>query len=502
MKKLYCVLFFLVLLAFSCSKDDLLKPDQGSIQNLNTASFKLSGSVIQVFANGTDDTYALTVAFTQAKAIGKKAVVQLMPGTFKIGMIEVHEFVGTLKGSGTGSTTITNITGLSCDEVIQQNKVPALITFIGGDVVISDLTFKLTGEPFWGWDPNWGWDQEMNFLLFSDYSAAFTPATKLIKVNLKNLEMVGGLRDNDWDHGLPYRFLHGVKFAPDMWKPLSGSTLIPRSNINATISNSKFSKLHKGVYVWGCKSGNFNFGTEGGNFFSEDLEGLSVNETIGVNVKCENSEFNLPNIAPNWYYDGIDINSGEYHTFEYAPVGEMSVEIRHNTFNLFYQAAGIGTYDEWRFDYPADQSWIKMLCTQNTFNDMEDMAWPMFTFNMKDFVFSNNIIAGNGTNGYIRNEGLWWYYQDDNPLTWSDNCKFQNNIFMQKNFTLWMLYDTKNYQILGDLSNVTVLDEGVNNKVNGKTNQGHKSTNIATDVKGRMELIVNMINEQRDHNRH
>lgn len=132
MKKLYYVLFFLSVLAFSCSKDSLLNSDQGSDLVLNNSALKTFGLVITVNPNNSDDTQTLNDAFALAKTYGKNAIIKLTPGNFIIGMIEVKEFYGTLTGSGKGNTIITNLSGLTPDANIALNKLPALITFIGG----------------------------------------------------------------------------------------------------------------------------------------------------------------------------------------------------------------------------------------------------------------------------------------------------------------------------------------------------------------------------------
>lgn len=491
MKKLSWVLSFLVFLAFSCSKDALLNNDQNPDQSLSNIYPISSGSIIKVFPNGRDDSQTLIDAFAKAKASGINCVVKLMPGIFKIGLIEVKEFKGTLMGSGKGSTLITNLPGLSCDVLIQQNKVPGLITFIGGDVVVSNLSIKLADGPFWGTE------QELNLLLFSDYSVDFMPVSQHIRVNLTNIEIVGGFKEG----GLPYDNLNGIKFGPDMWAPV-GNILLTRSNIDAIVTNSKFSKLVRGVFVWGCKSGKFRIGTEGGNTFTENNQGFVVNECLNINVKCMNNVFTLPNIYPSNYWDGIDINDMETGWLEYVPMGELAFEIRHNTFNIYYNGTGIGALDEWRIHYPDDHEWLKMVCDQNIFYDNENGAKPMYTYNMKGMVFSNNKIAGNGLYGYIFNWGIPWMDPIIYPLSVSEDCKYINNNILQKDFTVYLDFDTKDCLVMGDLQNVTVVNYGINNKVIGITNPHYAKDRILKDSKNIMGTIHEMYNHERDHRWH
>ena len=228
-----------------------------------------------------------------------------MSGTFHIGMIEVREFNGILSGSGKENTVITNLPGLTPDSLIAQNKLPALITFIGGDVTVSDLSVRMAEQP------SWLGIQEMSLLLFSDYSADYMPAIQRIKADLKNIELQGLLQKDVamWDGTIkdfPFHAFNGVKFASDVLA-LSKKTSRLRSNIDVSVSNSKFENFCRAIYVWGCKSGNINVGKEGSNIFTGNNQGCVVNENIGVTVKIENNEFTIP----DYFWNGIDINSGE-----------------------------------------------------------------------------------------------------------------------------------------------------------------------------------------------
>jgi hypothetical protein len=472
MKKLYFVLAFLVVLAVSCSKDSPWNAGHDIDQFSGNTALKACGAVIKVYP-GPNDTQALIDAFAQSKTFGKNTAVKLMPGTFKIGRIEVKEFNGTFSGSGKGKTIITNLPDLSTpDEVMLQNKVPALITFIGGDVVVSDLSVKLSEKLIWlGNLPN---NQEMNMLLFSDYSADFIPSIKHINVNLNNIEIIGLIQKDyhvyDWDGttllrviDCPYVGFRGVKFSPDMIQ--QSGTLIPRSNIDATVTNSKFSKLAPGMQVWGCKKGNFKFGEEGGNIFTDNSGGLFVQENMGITVKIMKNVFNIP-----YYSGGIDLNAYERSIFEYAPSKVGSYEIRNNIFNNHLSSVGFGLYDNWRYDHPENPDCMKMIWDNNTFNDLADGAGMGNMFGIKDGIFSNNKIVGNAQGGYLSVWGSWLGDGDPNYLSfWTENCKFLNNLFLQKNFVIELKPTTKNCLIMGDLRNVIVNDNGVNNKVIGRT---------------------------------
>ncbi len=453
----------------------------------------ICSNVVKIYP-GTDDTKALLDAFALASTYGKKAVVKLMPGTFTIGMIEVRDFNGTLCGSGMGKTIITNLPGLTPESDTLQNKLPALINFIGGDVTVSDLsvtqteTLSLLGIV------------QMNLLLFSDYSADYVPDRQHIGVTLNNIE-VTGLQEEDvtmWDGTVvdyyPYVGYNGVKMAPDVYKPV-GNNLITRGNIDANVSNSIFNNFWRGLYVFGCKSGDLSFGMQGSNVFSGNYQGLLVNQNIGVKVKMMHNVFNVT----AYNYDGIDVNCSEEHNiFEYVQEEPGNYEISNNVFNLHYGNAGIGMWDGWRYAHPDNPVWIQMFCCNNTFNDMEDWAWPLETYAMKNGIFTNNIITGDAAlpNCYWYISGDEWYVTTaDDPnylLSVGEKCKIVNNNFQQKNFNVYLDWDTQNNLIVGDLSNVIVNDLGVNNKVIGVKNPGHGIPKEQMDRIGRMHY--NMFN--------
>lgn len=486
MKTLNFILIFLAVLAFSCSKDGMWNTDPVADQLSGNIALMKCGNVVKVYP-GPNDTQSLTDAFTLAKTYGKNAVVKLMPGAFSVGMIEVREFNGTFCGSGIGKTIITNLPGLTPGSDTLLNKLPALITFIGGNVTVSDMSvtqteaLSLLGKA------------QMNLLLFSDYSADYVPDRLCIRVNLNNIE-VTGLPENDvtmWDGTVadyyPYGGYNGVKLAPDVYKPVGGK-LITRGNIDANVSNSRFNNFWRGLYVFGCKSGNFRFGMEGSNIFTGNYQGLLVNQNIGVKVKMMHNVFNLT----AYDYDGIDVNCSEEHNiFEYGTEEAGIYEISNNVFNLHYGTAGIGMWDGWRYAHPDNPVWIQMLCDHNTFNDMEDGAWPVESYAMKNAVFINNTITGDAAapNCYWFISGDEWYVTAVDPnylLSVGENCKFVKNDFQQKNFNVYLDWDTQNNLIVGDLSNVTLTDLGVNNEVIGLKNPGHGIPKECTDRIGKI----------------
>jgi hypothetical protein len=444
-------------------------------QIINSVVLNGSGTVIEV-APGPDDTQALIDAFSEAAAAGKGSVVKLLPGTFEIGMIEVKEFSGTLTGSGKGNTIVTNRPDISPDEVIAQGKLPALISFIGGNVKVSDLSVQLTLTP-------WLEVKEFNMLLFSDYSIDFMPAKKHIGVQLENLEMTGLRRPVS--PFLPFP-VTGVKCAPDIQKNSVGE--YPRSNIDITVANSKFSTLLRGIYVWGCKKGELRFGTEAGNIFDGNRWGLLVNENLDVHVKIWNNVF----YTPSRHGNGIDLNTGEAalnnkNPLEIIDVDPGTYEIRNNIFNVTGPSANaIGLMDTWRLAHPEYPYWMKMIWEDNTFVLTNQGSFIGWTYCIKNMLFVNNTITGNDVpNSFMINTTFYW--STVLPNNSSEGCKFINNHFLRKNFIFFLDLNVNNYLLMGDLTNVTVQDFGEGNMIIDKMNPNHANGTNNLEI---MELKV------------
>jgi hypothetical protein len=444
MEKLYSFLFCLSVLALSCSKDSLLNSDQGPDQLINNATVKASGMVIPVYPNNSDDTPALIDAFDQAKASGQNAVVKLMSGTYKISLIEVKEFNGKLVGSGQGKTIITNIFDLPTpDEVMQQqNKVPALITFIGGDVEVLDLTVKIS-ELDWVVNPQN--PMGMPTLLFSDYSNDYMPSIHHINVKVNNIEIINS--DN------PGVSFGGLTFEPA--KLQQQGNPMPRSNIDAIVTNCKFSNLGMAINICGCKSGSFVYS---GNIFYKAFSG--IHENLGVAVKI---------LKNNFIETGIDINAFEQNFFEYSPSNVGTYELRDNIFN----SSGFGLWDNWRYDHPENPDWMRMIWDHNTFNIPVGVEWRSHMFGFKNTIFSSNIFTGNGKSGKINVYGSWLSPQwdpDNYWRMWTEGVQFLNNVFQQRNFVIELNTTSLDCLIKGNLKNLTVINDGLNNTIIGKTN--------------------------------
>jgi hypothetical protein len=181
-----------------------------------------------------------------------------------------------------------------------------------------------------------------------------------------------------------------------------------------------------------------------------------VHENVGVAVKIMRNEFSNA---------GMDLNAWESGIYEYVPSIVGTYEIRDNIFN----PGGFGLWDNWRYDHPENPDWMRMIWDHNTFNIVEDMANVGNMFGLKNAIFSNNKFQS----GHLRVYGSWlspeWDYYNYWRM-WSEGCQFLNNVFQQKNFVIELHQTTMNCLIKGNLKNVTITNDGLNNKIIAKTN--------------------------------
>lgn len=122
------------------------------------AAYAWAGSyTVQVLPpNGIDDTVNIQAALDSCMEYGPGCTVQLAGGTYKSQQLIAENFYGTFKGMGISGTTVEVLAPLVVtvsDQNVQDippsrtNKYPVLLLFTGGDITVSDLTFKVT-------DPN------------------------------------------------------------------------------------------------------------------------------------------------------------------------------------------------------------------------------------------------------------------------------------------------------------------------------------------------------------
>lgn len=425
---------------WSCSKDNMFENKSGNEELTGKASFS-SQLVIKVYP-GEDDTKSLLDAFASAKAAGRGSIIKLMPGEFKFGgMIEVREFYGTLMGSGREKTIITYLRDIDYHTATSLNKLPAIITFIGGNVTVSDLTMKHNLS-------YWMRVQEFSMLLFSGYSADFQPEERKITANIRNAGFIG--LDHYPELEQSYESAYAIYCGPDMFP---GAALPYVSNCDLSISNCIFSKLTESIKINAC-TGKCRIGTEGRNIFHGG-QAVFFNANYGLEARVENNEFQS---STNGYCLWI-VNEYIYPEIDRFP--NPKYQLRNNIFDL-KEGRAIVVYDTWRKYGPSISCWVNLLCDNNTFN-FKGNSEVLAGMCLKNALFTKNRIIGDSGNVcYIRLFGMEYV-----PITdlFSEGCKFLNNNFLNTHGIYDLSSLTRNNLIQADPDYVSVEDSGINNKI-------------------------------------
>jgi hypothetical protein len=118
-----------------------------------------NGQTITVLPTGLDDTANLQCAFDNAVTIGPGVTVRLVEGTYHTRQIVVNNFRGAFTGAGGDKSVLTNLPNLYVTPVDNSNNLPSaknpwpsLVSFVGGDFLVSDLGMRITGDkPTTGW---------------------------------------------------------------------------------------------------------------------------------------------------------------------------------------------------------------------------------------------------------------------------------------------------------------------------------------------------------------
>ncbi|MFN8206914.1 MAG: hypothetical protein U0T82_05825 [Bacteroidales bacterium] len=456
-----------LLLAFACSQEELnLQDKQGAMSE--ALSCKTSGVTITVPPSGGDDTPALLQAFADAKEAGPGTVIQLLEGTYTIGMIEVHDFVGTFTGVGKGKTVITNLTCLPCEAQWEQNQLPALVKFVGGNLKLSKMTYRMQdGEPCTRGPLNDAiYGDIATLLVLADYSSNFVPETRKIIASLNNVEFIAG---DDGGYGLfssPGNVAMMVYCGSDM---IFATDFMPLSFGHVTIQNCYFENAMCGPDFWAFDE-NSSVLVEN-CVLNECDQQIFMGAMLGSDVRFKNNLFKNGTLvdmyieAWDWgYYPGI------------IPSHPTRYEITGNRFQSTAGEVSLFIRDQSRlqdpYGYPAAFAEIKnnlfstckgTLNYPNVYGFREGIA-GIEALNLRDARIIGNKFFGSGDYG-IMLDG------DSASGAWAENISCLGNQFFNTNYEVGSIFlgpYSKNCMVAGSGTGIgTFVDLGTNNRISG-----------------------------------
>jgi hypothetical protein len=461
MKRVIIFIFgFILILLYSCSKE-MIEPDQsGDLKDLTCGKYgpnKPHGHVFTVTPS-ENATQALIDAFEAAKAAGRGSVVQLEAGTYTTGMIEVRDFDGYFRGAGRGKTIITNLPDLLCEAVWEDNLLPSIFTFIGGNVTMTNMTIHLQdGQPCVPGPIN---DSQYGdlccALVLSDWSYNYVPDHKYIKAVVDNIDFIPG---NDGGYGTSGTIGNvGMILFCGMDKAFFEG--------NEVLSTGDFS-------ITNCY---FENGVTGPDFFGLDensFVNIENNTVVGCIQQifigdCLGSKFIIKNnkLRAGSYTDLFVCEYESYYCdYNYfcdlIPKKSSSYFITGNDIQSPPGVISLFIKDYWRTVYPEETFPQQIAILNNTFKT-EDGGIGIQSINNIDAKIWNNKFLGTGSTGIL--------VQGDEPTgTYAENLKIMNNNFMKADYTDAAVYlepYTRNCTVVGVPSDL-IVDMGVNNKIIG-----------------------------------
>jgi hypothetical protein len=462
--------FFLMMLMFiaACTKEGLLSPDSLIVPGGENTFIKNGhcGEVFTVKPNGYDDTENLIAAFESAKTSGPGSTVHLTKGKYIIGFIEVRDFDGYLTGEGKGKTLITNKPGLPCEAAWERNVMPALMTFIGGNIVISHLSFHLTdGEPCVRGPINDAiYGDLCSIVVLADYSSEYVPDNRHINGIIDNVDFIAGNDGGYGTYGTPGNVGMALYCGSDL---MFITDFMPLTTGKFSVTNCNFENAMVGPDFWAL-DGNSEINVDNTSI-SGGAQQIFIGSLMGTKVSIKDNKF------LNGTYIDLFIWGGDFGYFPgILPDKPTSYVIRGNNFHSSPGVVSLFMRDEYRTVNPEEVFPQLFDVNNNVFRTSDgDHSFPntfgiaeggmaIQAWNLRDATFRNNKFNGSGLMGALING-------DEISGTYAEKVKLTGNNFTGTYYTDAAVYlgpYTRNCTVAG-VSKDNILDEGVNNTVIG-----------------------------------
>jgi AraC-like DNA-binding protein len=414
------------------------------------------GRIFTVEPNGSDDTENLQEVFKLAKEAGPGSTVQLTQGTFTIGFIEVHDFNGYFHGAGKGKTTISNKTDLLCDNLWKLNLLPSLLTFIGGNVVVSDMTIKIKDGNPCALSPKADGTLYVT-LTFADFSATYVPANRHIKAVVDNVDFIAG--DLGYTNGfgtegnviMPVYCGGDFDLPNDKYHPVL-------SNCDFSISNCKFDLNVIGPDVNGLNENSVV--TIENNEIDRSFTAIYLGALLGPEVKIKNNQFRNSTYSDIW----IDNDNSVYFP-DATCVKRTNYQIAGNNFQDSAGVIGLKMIDYRRTTYPNEGFPPLFEINDNTIKT-QDGCVAIQGYNIVTAKIWNNKFSGTGKYGV-------WINGDHATRTFAESVRLNANSFSNANYTEASVYFgpyTRDCELFAANTD-WVVDLGENNLIIGTTAQ-------------------------------
>ncbi len=480
MKKLiFLIPVVLCIIIASCSKDPGLDPGKGLSPGFDKGFKPCVPMVTYSPSSDGDDTDALKALISSAKP---GSVIKLSPGEYHLGYMELYGFNGSLVGAGKDKTKIILKPSIDQASQLDDNKCPAWWRLIGGNITLSDITFKtpdgfLSSEGHYKPYPfsDLGADLFSMFMVNHFNEEYYHPDGPPQKLLVKNCRFIGGTNpDTSKDGWIKTEKNTGLTFwiGFDFWMP------------NPDIE-------------WQLTKGNYVFQECYFENFLDGVEGASLGENAKLTVtgcrlnKCQTPLFFIANynssinIIDNIFNDSEkydifieDIDGGYLSNTEIKPIKRCSYLITGNQFNNA-PVSSLAFCDTWIGTDPAKRLPMLFMIKGNLFN-LSGTGCAITALNSQDPVIRNNRFTGTCETGVYLNGGITLDLMGWVPIP--NEVFAKNALILGNNFSGLKATDaavvlgdkTMNCVVIGT-GKEKVVDDGINNKVTGmkKVPGGH-----------------------------
>lgn len=438
---------------FACTKSELVSEDLSGV-DLKSASMK-HGEVFLVNPTGVDDTQALIDAFNLAKAAGCGSIVQLAEGQFTIGPVEVRDFDGIFRGAGRGKTIISNIPDMPCEDFLAVDNIIYLIQFVGGNITVSDLTFRINDgspctnapiyESFFG-------NTLGTVLVLADFTSTYVPENRQIIGVVKNVDFISGKINGGINlFGLDGNVNMSLYCGLPIW---FGTGTEP-------LSICEISVIECGFYQNNCGPDFAAFDKNSiinleNNVMEGNAYGMFLWSNLGAKITVKNNKFKDCLLYGLW----IEDNDWGYYP-NIVLQNRTNWNITGNDFQSSPGEISLFISDYRRTTHP-DEGFPQLFDVKGNTFQTDDGGIAIQGFNNVDAKIWNNKFLGSGTFGV-------WMNGDEATNTYAVNNNLIGNNFFNANYTDASVYlgpYSKNCKVVG-VKTDQVVDLGINNSIIG-----------------------------------
>jgi hypothetical protein len=466
--------FFIAALCIiaSCSKDSWLDPGSGLSPGL-CKGYPAWAQVIVVPPDqdgDEDDTDDLLAAFAAAKP---GSVIKLLEGVYHVGYMEISDFNGSLIGAGKNKTTIYPETPIDNQSHLDRNILPTWWRFIGGNILISNLTFNTTvPEPIQNYNHEpWLGKDLFAMLIFNDYNVNSIADNTYQKVLIKDVDFIGGYDDAGGDPGsyqwmTDHNVIEGIWVGFDYGFPLAG-VRYPLTKGEYHVENCYFEHIMDGVEGFGLGE-KAAMSVSSCRFYNCWIQAYFT-ANFNSRVSLTNNIFS-GSTASDIFIEDTDWGL----VYGYAviePIKRTQYTITGNIFNVTPSSSSVILWDDWVAQNCDDILPMMFRLNGNVFN-LTEGSTGITAFNSQDAVINNNRFKGSCTTGILINGIVTDRF--GTPLLNPDKAYANNALLLGNNFSglesaqadIVLGERSKNCTVIGN-GKESVVDNGTNNKIVG-----------------------------------